>query len=136
MNGYQIVHEAIAPTTSVKFIIHNHKPRSGSEHYDFRFVDPKNSKMLHSFAAPKNFLDTIKTKTVLAKTRDHDIRWLTLKSYRLKDIESGTVKVMKATDKYFELDFNGKRIHGRYKLFHLKNSRRSDRWLLIKAKSK
>ena len=130
-NAYKVVCEALQHT-DVPFIIHQHDPRSGSPHFDIRFLDPRNSKLLHSFAAPSNFLETVNKKTVLAKTRDHDPRWLTLKSYRLKDIEKGTVTVKIATYKYFELEFKGKIISGSYKLFKMSKTTRDDRWLLIK----
>ena len=87
--------------------------------------------MLHSFAAPSNFLETIHKKTVLVKTRDHDPRWLNLKSYRLKDIDKGLVSVLVSTKNYFELEFKGKKIKGKYKLFKLK-TKRNDQWLLFK----
>jgi len=131
MNGYQIVSEAIQK--GVKFIIHKHHPRSGSLHYDLRFMDPKDKKLLHSFAAPKDFEKTLDAKTILVKTRDHDPRWLTLKSYRLETIDSGLVDVRIATNKYFELTFNGEMINGTYRLFKLK-TRRDDNWLLVKKK--
>ncbi len=133
MDGYQILHEVLNKT-DVKFVIHKHQPRSGSEHYDIRFMDPKNPKLLHSFAAPKDFLKTVKTKTVLAKTRDHDPRWLTLKSYRLDEVDSGIASISISTSKYFELSFDGKIISGLYKLFKVKNSRRGDRWLLVRSR--
>lgn len=133
INGYQIISESLK-STNVDFIIHRHRPRSGSEHYDLRFLDPKNPKLLHSFAAPKDFLKTINSKTVLAKTRDHDPRWLTLKSYRLDTIDKGTVAIIISTSKYFELHFHGKVINGKFKLFKIKNSRRTDRWLIVKSK--
>ena len=129
MDGYQIVLEAIQK--DVDFIIHKHNPRSGSEHYDLRFVDPKDSKLLHSFAAPSDFLKTIGKKTTIVKTRDHDPRWLTLKSYRLKDIDSGKATIKVSTGKYFEIVFKGKIIKGAYRLFKLK-TKRDDYWLLIK----
>ena len=133
LDGYKLVTEALK-STSVRFVIHRHHPRSGSEHYDIRFLDPKDPKLLHSFAAPKDFPKTMKTKTILAKTRDHDPRWLTLKSYRLDEADTGLVSIKIATQKYFELNFKGKLISGTYKLFKIKNSRRGDRWLLVKSK--
>jgi hypothetical protein len=132
MDGYQIVNEALKPA-KVRFVIHKHDPRSGSPHYDIRFVDPLDKKLLHSFATPINLLETIATKTLLIKTRDHDPRWLDLKSYRLKVIDSGLVEVKIATKKYFDLTFKGKVISGRYRLFKLKTSR-DDHWLLTKTK--
>jgi len=133
MDCYKLLCEAIKRQDNV-FIIHKHDPRSGSIHYDLRITDPKNPPNLLSFAAPSDFLETIGKKTVLAKTRDHDKRWLTLQSHRLNDIDKGKVNVKIATDKYMVLVFNGKLLKGEYKLFKLSKTRRDDRWLLIKTK--
>ena len=130
--NFKIVSE-ILQSNDVPFIVHSHQPRSGSLHFDIRFLDPRNPKILHSFAAPSNFLETKDKKVILAKTRDHDPRWLTLKSYRLKTIDKGTVTLHIATYKYFELDFHGKVLNGSYKLFRLMNTFREDRWLLVKV---
>jgi hypothetical protein len=131
MSGYNILTEAL--NAKQPFIIHKHNPRNGSEHYDLRFLDPHDNKLLHSFATPSNFLETIDNKSLLIKTRDHDPRWLTLKSHRLTDIDTGTVSIKTQTSKYFELIFNGKVINGKYKLFKLK-TKRDDHWLFIKNK--
>jgi hypothetical protein len=117
----------------VPFILHKHNPRNGSEHFDLRFLDPNDDKLLHSFAFGSDFLEKVSDRIVGVKTRDHDPRWLTLKSYRLKDIDRGTVIVKIGTKKYFELEFSGKIIKGKYKLFKVK-SKRGDNWLLIKQK--
>jgi len=130
MNGYKIVIEALRPIKSVPFIIHKHHPRSGSLHYDLRFLDPRDKKLLHSFATPSNFLSTIEKKSVIIKTRDHNPRWLTLKSYRLETIDTGEVDVIIATPKYFQLEFRGNVINGSYKLFKLK-TKRDDQWMLF-----
>lgn len=130
MKPYSIICEALQ-TTKVKFIIHSHDSRKGSSHYDLRFLDPRDPKLLHSFAAPKNFLDTLNTRSVIVKTRDHDPRWLTLKSYRLKEIDKGEAIIKIATKKYFEIDFNGKVLKGSYKLFKIK-TRRDDNWMLVR----
>ena len=129
MDGYQIITEAL--NSRVEFVLHKHNPRSGSEHYDLRFLDPKNPKLLHSFACPSNFMDTIGAKSTVVKTRDHDPRWLSLKSYRLETIDSGYAVIKIATPKYFEIVFKGKIINGVYKLFKLK-TRRDDYWMLYK----
>jgi len=119
-----------------KFIIHEHEPRSGSKHYDIRFMDLKNDKLLHSFAAPSDFL-TNPDKAVIYKTRDHDPRWLTLKSYRLKVVDEGTLDYkMYRPNGYFELVFNGSILNGTYRLMKLKDRRRDDVWLLIKKNKK
>jgi hypothetical protein len=131
MNDYKIVLEAIE--NKKPFIVHKHEPRNGSLHYDLRFMDPRDSKLLHSFATPSDFLDTINEKSLLIKTRDHDPRWLTLKSYRLETVDSGSVTIHTATSKYFDLDFDGKTLNGRYKLFKIKTNR-DDHWLLTKKK--
>jgi len=94
-------------------------------------MDPKDPKLLHSFATPSDFLKTVSKKSMIIKTRDHDPRWLDLKSYRLETIDSGLVDIKIATQKYFELTFHGKIINGSYRLFKLK-TRRDDNWLLIK----
>lgn len=117
-----------------RFIIHLHDPRNGSVHYDLRFEDPKEKDLLHSFACPNNFLDTVDDKSVIYKTRDHGNHWLELKSYRLKTIDEGSVSILVATRKYFELIFNGKTINGRYILFKQANARRDDVWILKKKK--
>lgn len=114
------------------FILHQHNPRNGSEHYDLRFIDLKNPKLLHSFALPDNWRNNI-NKTVLYKTRDHDPRWLKLESYRLKTIDEGVInyKIYKPSI-YFLLEFSGKIINGLYQLFKLKDKIRKDVWLLVK----
>ena len=48
IDPYEIVVEAVSPAP-VKFVLHKHNPRNGSLHYDLRFVDPRNPKILHSF---------------------------------------------------------------------------------------
>ena len=122
--------EAAQKQVKVEFIIHNHNPRNGSEHYDLRFMDTSDPKLLHSFAFGSDFIEKLSDRIVGVKTRDHDPRWLTLKSYRLKDIDKGFVVIKVSNKKYFELDFNGKILKGKYKLFKLKTTR-SDNWLLV-----
>jgi hypothetical protein len=134
LNGFNIICEALQQSHDVPYVIHKHIPRSGSEHYDLRFGNPRNDKELFSFAAPKNFLETINQKTLLVRTKEHLSRWMDLKSYRLTDIEKGIVTVKIATSKFFDLTFNGKIINGSYKLFKMSNTYRQDRWLLIKNK--
>jgi hypothetical protein len=114
------------------FILHLHNPRNGSEHYDLRFLDLKNPKLLHSFALPDNWQNNI-NKTVLFKTRDHDPRWLKLESYRLKTIDEGVInyKIYKPYG-YFLLEFSGNIIKGTYQLFKLKDKIRKDVWMLVK----
>lgn len=118
---------------SYRFILHKHNPRNGSIHYDLRFMDLKNNKLLHSFAAPENLLEMLKTsgKSTLYKTRDHDPRWLDLKSYRLETIDEGYVdyKVYRPAI-YFQLVFHGKIINGEKVLFKLRDKKRDDVWLL------
>jgi len=117
----------------VQFIVHNHHPRNGSEHFDLRFMNPNDDKILHSFAFGKKFEEDYPVKIVGVRTKEHHPRWLTLKSYRLTTFDEGTVTVKTATAKYFELEFKGKKIKGNYRLFQLK-SKRGDNWLLIKKK--
>lgn len=114
------------------FVLHLHNPRNGSEHYDLRFLDLKNHKLLHSFALPDNWRENPK-KTVLFKTRDHDPRWLDLKSYRLQDIDKGTInyKIYKPYG-YFLLEFNGNVINGLYQIFKLRDKLRKDIWMMVK----
>jgi hypothetical protein len=114
------------------FILHQHNPRNGSEHYDLRFLDLKNPKLLHSFALPDNWQKNI-NKTVLFKTRDHDPRWLQLESYRLKTIDKGVInyKIYKPYG-YFLLEFTGNIINGTYQLFKLRDKIRKDVWMLVK----
>lgn len=131
LDKFNVVCETLQ-SKDVPFVIHKHNPRSGSVHFDIRFLDNRNPKLLHSFAAPSNFLETKDRKVLLVKTRDHDPRWLTLQSYRLNTIDSGTVTVNISTSKYFELDFHGKLMNGKYKLFKMHNTFREDRWLLTK----
>jgi len=131
VNTYKIVCEALQ-SKNVPFVLHQHNSRSGSLHFDLRFLDPFNPKLLHSFALPSNFLEKINTKSIAVKTRDHDPRWLELKSYRLKDIDKGMITLKIATYKYFELEFHGKILTGSYKLFKMSNTRRDDMWLLAK----
>ncbi len=129
MDGYAILNEALK--SSNRFVVHKHNPRSWSQHFDVRFLYPKNPKLLPSFAAPSDFLNTASKKTLLVKTRDHDPRWLDLKSHRLELIDQGMVTFKVTTSKYFELIFEGKVLSGPYKLFKVK-SRRNDNWVLIK----
>ena len=129
-------HLDILMTTSrfdgYEFVLHKHNPRHGSEHYDLRFMDLKNSKLLHSFAAPSQFLEKI-NKCTLYKTRDHDPRWISLKSYRLDVVDFGLVTYkLYDPNKYFVLEFHGNIIKGLYQLFKLKNRQRDDVWLFIK----
>lgn len=118
------------------FILHRHNPRNGTQHYDLRFMDLKSNKLLHSFACPDNFLDNIMDgkKMAIYKTRDHDPRWLTLKSYRLENIDKGTInyKIYKPKN-FFSLEFNGDILKGLFYLFKLNSStKRDDIWLMYK----
>lgn len=120
-----------------RFILHKHNPRNGSIHYDLRFMDLKNNKLLHSFAAPSNFIENLKTgnKSLLYKTRDHDPRWLDLKSYRLDTIDEGYIdyKVYRPSN-YFQLVFKGKVLTGEFMIFKMKDKKRDDIWFLSKRK--
>lgn len=120
-----------------RFILHKHNPRNGSIHYDLRFMDLKNNKLLHSFAAPSNFIENLKTgnKSLLYKTRDHDPRWLDLKSYRLDTIDEGYIdyKVYRPSN-YFQLVFKGKVLSGEFMIFKMKDKKRDDIWFLSKRK--
>lgn len=128
--SYFLVSESILPKV-VPFIIHKHSPRNGSLHLDLRFLDPYDSKNLYSFALPKEYKFSDK-KTIAIKTRDHDPRWLTLKSYRLNSVDYGNVIIYIATTKYLELEFKGNQLKGKYRLFKLSKTKRDDEWLLVK----
>lgn len=115
-----------------RFIIHKHNPRQGSLHCDLRFMDLKNNKLLHSFAVPKEWLDNVELKTTIYKTRDHDPRWLDLKSYRLETIDEGYVDYkMYRPSAYFDLVFHGKVLNCRKILFKLKGRYRDDVWMMV-----
>ena len=127
---YLLVCESLLPKI-VPFIVHQHTPRNGSFHLDLRFLDPFNPKNLYSFALPKEYkFDSHKTLAV--RTRDHDPRWLTLKSYRLKTIDEGNAIISIMAPKYIEVEFQGSQLIGRYKLFKLSKTTREDQWLLVK----
>jgi len=123
-----------AKNNDVPFIVHIHDPRSGSVHFDLRFLDPVNPKLLHSFAFGKDFDSKLGEKIVGVKTKDHLPRWLTLQSYRLKTFDEGKASIVVASPKYYEIDFKGKKLNGSYKLFKLKTRKRDDQWLLIRSK--
>jgi hypothetical protein len=116
-----------------KFIIHHHNARNTNEHYDLRFIDNRDSKKLNSFAFGKDFLEKINSKIVGVRTKDHNIRWLTLQSYRLQDIDKGDVTILVSSFSYFKLDFKGSIIKGVYELFKVRSGR-GDNWMLIKKK--
>jgi hypothetical protein len=118
---------------TVPFIIHEHEPRSGSKHYDLRFLDAKDPKLLHSFAIGSKLLDSLDKKISAVKTRDHDPRWLTLKSYRLKVFDSGDCDIKIQRPNYFEITFKGEKLKGEFRLFKIKTWR-EDQWLLVKDK--
>lgn len=121
--------------TGYRFILHRHNPRNGSIHADLRFMDLKNNKLLHSFAVPVEWLNNIDLKTTIYKTRDHDPRWLDLKSYRLETIDEGYVdyKVYRPAI-YFDLVFHGRVLIGEKILFKLKGRYRDDIWMMTGKK--
>lgn len=118
-----------------RFVLHKHNPRNGSIHADLRFMDLKNNKLLHSFAVPIDWVKDVNLKTTIYKTRDHDPRWLDLKSYRLETLDEGYVdyKVYRPS-MYFELDFHGKVLNGVRALFKLRGRYRDDIWLITPKK--
>lgn len=130
---FNIISEAASPTKldDVPFVLHEHDPRSGTVHKDFRFLDPYDESNLLSFAVPAQFQFDDK-KTTLVKTRDHDPRWLTLKSYRLKVLDKGTIHFVTSSPLYFKFQIKGKHLKGNYLLFKLSKTKRDDQWLLIK----
>ena len=128
----KFLQEQIDKPVTVPFVTHKHNPRSGSEHYDIRIIDPQDDKILHSFAAGTNLPEKIKTKLVLVKTKDHNPRWLDLDSYRLETYDKGKCIISKFFPNYWEVEFKGKHLKGKYKMLKLK-TRRGDNWLLIKS---
>jgi len=129
----QKIRRNIMGKITVPFVIHKHDPRSGSIHYDLRFIDGADPKILNSFALPSDFPSTINHKTVVVRTREHDPRWLNLKSYRLDTFDKGDLDIIKGSRTYFKLDFRGKKIKGIYELFKMK-TKRENYWLLIKSR--
>ena len=117
-----------------KFIIHIHDPRNTSKHFDLRMMHPYDDKILMSFAFGTDFDKQYDKKIIGVRTKDHNIRWLDLKSYRLNTFDEGTVRFINYTRKFMELEFDGNKIKGKYKLFQVKSEKRDDRWLLIKSK--
>jgi len=116
---------------SSKFVIHRHNARNTNEHFDLRFLDNYKKGTLNSFAFGKDFLEKLNDRIVGVRTKEHNSRWLDLKSYRLEDIDKGEVDILISSFKYFKLDFKGKLIKGIYELFKVK-SERDDNWILIK----
>jgi len=131
----KIINKYLQESTVVgtHFIVHIHNPRSGSKHFDLRFIDNRNPKLLNSFAFGKDFDEKLNSKIVGVRTRDHDPRWLTLKSYRLEVFDKGEVDILISSFKFFELNFHGEKLQGNYKLFKI-NSGRGDNWMLVKNK--
>lgn len=115
------------------FIVHIHDARNTNQHFDLRILHPYNEKDLMSFAFGKDFKDNYDKKITGVRTKDHDPRWLELKSYRLETFDEGTVEFKVYSYKYMELNFKGKKLKGSYKLFKVK-SNRDDNWILLKNK--
>jgi len=115
----------------ISFVVHKHLPRHGSVHYDLRFNDPKKTGELYSFAFGKDFPTASQKRIVGVLTKKHKGDWLTKEGYRLEIYDDGKAKVEVATGKYFEIEFQGKRFRGNYKLFTVK-SKRGDNWVLVK----
>ena len=116
-----------------KFVLHRHNPRSGSEHYDLRFLDNYKKDVLNSFAFGKDFMEKLNDRIVGVRTKEHLTRWLDLKSYRLEDIDKGEVDILISSFKYFKLEFRGNIMKGTYNLFKVKSGR-GDNWMLVKNK--
>ena len=127
----KFLQESKEPAT-VPFVIHKHDPRASSNHFDLRFLDPTNKKLLHSFACGDEFPDKMDKKVVLVKTRDHDPRWLDLESYRLEIFDQGDCTIYVSAPKYFDIQFNGIRLKGRYKLIKTK-SKKNNYWILVRT---
>lgn len=126
---------AVSKYEGYRFILHKHNPRNGSIHCDLRFMDLKSNKLLHSFAVPIAWADDTNLKTTIYKTRDHDPRWLDLKSYRLETLDEGYVdyKVYRPAA-YFDLIFHGKLLNREKILFKLKGRYRDDVWMIVNKK--
>ena len=114
------------------FIVHEHKARNSSLHYDLRFVVPHNEKILWSFAFPKEFTKKLTSKIIGYRTKDHDIRWLTLNSYRLNVFDKGKLQFEIFSKSYLKIFFIGNELKGSYILFHISKGIRNDKWLLKK----
>jgi hypothetical protein len=113
------------------FIVHRHDARNTNQHFDLRILHPYDDKDLMSFAFGKDFEKEYDKKVAGVRTKDHDPRWLELKSYRLENFDEGTVTFKTYTYKFMELEFKGKKLKGNYKLFKVKSDR-GDNWLLLK----
>jgi len=118
-----------------QFVIHVHDARHTNQHFDLRMIHPFDEKILLSFAFGKDFDKSFNKKIAGVRTKDHDPRWLTLKSYRLQEFDKGFVKYLTFSKTFLSLDFNGEKIKGKYKLFKVRSNYRDDRWLLVKDKN-
>lgn len=119
----------------VPYVFHYHAdPRNTNPHYDLRILDPYKKDSLMSYAIPaQEGMDKKFPKKVIAvRTRPHPEHWLTKQTYRIKKLEEGEVKVHVSSPKFFDLEFTGKILRGRYILFKNKRSRRNDMWIIIK----
>ena len=115
-----------------QFVVHIHDARNTNQHFDLRMMHPNDDKILLSFAFGKDFDELLDKKIVGARTKDHNIRWLDLKSYRLQEFDKGFFQYLTFSRTYMLLDFDGEKMKGKYKLFQVKSNKRDDRWLLIK----
>ena len=116
---------------ALEYVIHEHRPRNGSRHFDLRVRRP-DSKELLSFAFGRQFLDDVGAKTVGVRTKDHPEHWLSIQSHRLRDIERGWLTMEKFSESYIEFTAKGWHLRGKYKLFKLE-THRNDNWLLVKT---
>lgn len=123
----------------VPYVLHHHyNARNTNPHFDLRFVDPYRRNELLSFAIPGKY-DILngfpkEKKLVMYKTRPHPMDWLKKSdSYRMKNIEEGEIKIITSTATYYQLEFLGRRLRGKFKIFKLKKAKRPDAWMMVKV---
>ena len=119
------------------FVVQEH--RSRKLHFDFRL---ESGGVLKSWAVPKGIPESTAEKRLAVQTEDHPIGYADFEgeipkgqygagTVRIWDKGTFTVKVWEE-DK-IEFTLNGKRLHGRYVLVHLKRGGEKS-WLLLKGK--
>jgi hypothetical protein len=122
----------------VPYVLHHHfNARNTNEHFDLRFVDPFKKNELLSFAIPGKFNLNKgfpkEKKLIMYKTRPHPMDWLKkANTYRMNLVEEGEIKVITSSINYYALEFMGRRLRGKFKVFKLKKSRRDDAWMMVK----
>lgn len=121
MNIINLIYESIININ--KFVIHEHHADRAGLHYDIRI---EYDGVLKSWATKKllDLLDIPSKKIQLFQTPDHDYNeWIKFTGriptgeYGAGTViifDSGSVKILKWTDKSKILVFNGKKINGKY----------------------